>query len=180
MEILNLLLIMGATIIILFWGLRKKREQKSYTVSVDEHLNNGEVSAKVMKNLTKDTEELDYVAEVFFNISKDMFRQIAKYSLIIIIFISVLVSYGFEENEGEYAQSVWFFIGATSQLFINFIQFYHHNFFDKKVIIVSRVSKWLAMDYMIKQNIYITVVNQGLNQLFFSTTYITSSYVSKG
>lgn len=180
MEILNQFIITAATIIILLWALRKKREMKSYNVSVEEHLNSGEISNRVRKNLTKDTEELDYVSEILYNISKILFKKIAIYSLIIVTIASILVMLGFEENIGEFAQAIWFFIGAYSQIIINYVLFYNHNLFDKKIIIISRVSKWLAMDYLIKLNCYVTLVNQGQNLAFFSVTYYTSAHILIG
>lgn len=49
------------------------------------------------------------------------------------------------------------------------------------LLLTIRISKWHSLDFIIKLNSYITVLNQGLNLIIFALTYfvsLCSSFVS--
>ena len=39
---------------------------------------------------------------------------------------------------------------------------------------IFRISKWHSLDFVIKLNSYITILNQGLNMIIFTITYLTA------
>ena len=41
-------------------------------------------------------------------------------------------------------------------------------------LLTSRISKWHSLDFIIKLNSYITVLNQALNLIVFTLTYFVS------
>lgn len=48
--------------------------------------------------------------------------------------------------------------------------------YDPKVILFARITKWNAMDHIVKVNNYITLTNQALNLIIFSTTYYIATF----
>ena len=54
--------------------------------------------------------------------------------------------------------------------------FKNHNIYDPKIIMFARITKWHAMDHIVKLNNYITLTNQALNLIIFSTTYYVSTF----
>ena len=48
--------------------------------------------------------------------------------------------------------------------------------YDPKIVIFARITKWHAMDHIVKVNNYITLSNQALNLIIFSTTYYVSTF----
>lgn len=115
--------------------------------------------------------------------SKMIFWKLRLYLTIAIIVLSVFVWYFFEEDTFDTAQAFYFFIGAYSQIFILKHIFQQHKLYDTRVIflsrsellyLISRISKWHSLDFIIKINSYITVLNQTLNLIVFMATYFAS------
>ena len=57
------------------------------------------------------------------------------------------------------------------QIFVGFYIFKNHNMFDSRVMLFARITKFHALDNIIKLNSYITLSNLGINIIIFSVTY---------
>jgi hypothetical protein len=174
MEIFNICIITFSAVIILIWGTKKKLELESMKIHYDT-LKGVDLNERTRSDILKDSDELDYVSEVFQNISMILLWRITKISFIFFAGLSILVWLLFEEKTSEYGQAWWFFIGAFSQIIIGILIFGRYKLYDPRVIFLARCSKWHAMDYIIKLNCWITITNQGLNLAFFAVTYYVST-----
>ena len=101
---------------------------------------------------------------------------IMKISCVIFVIFSCIVWWFQEESITDFGQGIYFFIGSFGQMGIGYFIFYKHNMFDRKVIVNSQFEKWRAQDYIIKQNSYITLSNQAINQLIFTFTYYFATF----
>ena len=68
-------------------------------------------------------------------------RKIHNFSLAVIIFMSFVVWFFFEEKSTDVAQPVFFFIGAYSQIVIGMGIFKHYRFYDPRIIFLARYKK---------------------------------------
>lgn len=169
MEILNISIFILTTIVCFFWTIGKKREIESTHVSFDKL--DEPHSEKIKKDIMKDTDDLEYVSEIFNKISLIILKKTTGASLSFLICLSIGVWLLLEETIYEYAQAFWFFFGAFGQMLIGVILFQSLKIYDPKTIFISRISKSHATDYLINLNSYITMFNQLSNLVMFALVY---------
>lgn len=142
MELFNLLLISVSSLIMIIWALRKRLEIKTLEISLMEE-NDEEIDEKRRLQTNKmtysgDKEILEKLADYFQKITLESLSKISKFVFILLFLSCFFVFYFLEEKFEEYAQVIFFFIGGYSQMIIiNFI-FRNYNFYDPRVIFLSR------------------------------------------
>ena len=50
------------------------------------------------------------------------------------------------------------------------------NLYDPRVVMLARVTRWHSLDHIVKINNYITLTNQSLNLIIFSSTYYLATF----
>ena len=174
MEIINLLVILSTGLICIFWAIRKRKEIASIKVDFDDENTPLEQSSK--RNILEEQEDLEYISKIFQKTIMTILKKILKTCTILFFCMSILIWIFLEEKITNFAQSIYFFIGAMGQIFVGFYIFKNHNIYDTKVVMFARITKWHALDHIIKINNYMTLSNQALNLIIFSSTYYISTF----
>lgn len=65
-------------------------------------------------------------------------QRLHRFSLMLIIFMSFVVWYFFEEKATDVAQPIYFFVGAYSQILIAMNIFGNYRFYDPRIVFLSR------------------------------------------
>lgn len=179
MELVNICLIAVSSVIMIVWALRKRKEiitmNIDFSVDGDEMIDSETKKLKEKMSYMRNNQDLYTIAEYFQEITLAGISRIHKFGLILILVASILVWLLMEETLHEFAQAIFFFLGAYLQILIAMIVFKNYNFYDPRVIFLARLSKWNGLDFIIKLNSYITILNQGLNLIAFSVTYYGST-----
>lgn len=142
MELFNLTLILVSSFIMVIWALRKRLEIRTMKISIMEE-DEGDLDEnrklKTQKmTYTDDKEKLQKLADYFQEITLESLRKINKFSFWVILLACFFVFYFLEEKMDEYAQAIFFFIGSYSQVLITSFIFRNYNFYDPRVIFLSR------------------------------------------
>lgn len=142
MELFNLTLILVSSMIMIIWALRKRLEIKTMKISMledaEDEIDERRKLQKMKMTYTNDKESLQKLADYFQEITLESLRKIRRFVFWIIVLACFFVFYFLEERFDEYAQVVFFFIGAYSQIVITGWIFRNYNFYDPRVIFLSR------------------------------------------
>lgn len=141
METFNLLVIIISIAITFIWACEKRHEIKTMSITflddIDEEATDEDI-LKRQKQLIKDREELDYVTNLFQDVTMAVLRRLHCFSLVTILIMCFIIWYFFEEKKEDIAQPVYFFIGAYSQILIGMNIFKNYRFYDPRVIFLAR------------------------------------------
>jgi hypothetical protein len=128
------------------WALRKRKE--ILTMNIDFAFDSDDMmdpETKEMKSrldYIKENQDLHTIADYFQEITLTGIQRIHKFGFMLILVASIFVWLLMEENIHEYAQAIFFFLGAYLQIIIAMIIFKNYNFYDPRVIYLARISKW--------------------------------------
>jgi hypothetical protein len=78
------------------------------------------------------------IADYFQEITLAALQRIHKFALILISCASIFVWLLMEEHIQDYAQAIFFFLGAYLQILIGMFIFKNYNFYDPRVIFLAR------------------------------------------
>jgi hypothetical protein len=179
MELLNILVIIVSSTVCIGWSIIKRIEISRLRIELDKEdpLLRDE-RGKDKWQIYDDEKQLNETAEILQNISMGIINRINLYCMIIFFIMSIVVWVFFEQKLSDYGQPIWFFIGGFGQISITTFMFRNYRFYDVRIIFMARLARGHAFDYMIKLNSYITMLNQSLNMIVFSSTYYLSSFFS--
>ena len=145
MELVNICVIIVCSITMIVWALRKRFEINTMSISFSDDMNlytEGDTyeleAKKKQKIIMKDSAQLEYVSVMLQDITMTMISRIKKYLTIVLVILSIIVWYFFEENSHDIAQAIYFFLGAYSQLFICSKIFSNYRVYDPRIIFLSR------------------------------------------
>ena len=95
---------------------------------------------KDTKDYLQENQDLYIIGNYFHEITLSALSRIHKFALALILVASIFVWLLMEETIHDYAQSVFFFLGAYFQILIALLIFKNYNFFDPRVIFLARYS----------------------------------------
>lgn len=90
------------------------------------------------QRMLKDKENLEYVSELFQEVTMGILSKIKKYYFYTLLLACFLVYYFFEEKKYDIAQPIFFFIGSYSQLVVVGKIFKNYKIYDPRIIFLSR------------------------------------------
>ncbi len=148
---------MSTSMVCIFWAIRKKKEIEGMIVNLEEE--NIPLNLSSKQKIIEEQEDLDYISKILHDTVLMMLKKIFKISLMFFCGISILVWIFLEEKITNFAQAIYFFIGSVGQIVVGLYIFKNHNMFDARAIMFARVTKWNAMEHIVKLNNYITLSN---------------------
>jgi len=92
----------------------------------------------LLNNLNQNTDNINYVAEIFQDVQNIVLFRLFWLLLFVLILCSVFVWYFLEQNIHEYAQACYFIVGAVSQIVISMIIIQNYNFYDPRMIVLAK------------------------------------------
>lgn len=169
MELLNLALIVLSALGCIAWAVRKRGELATLSVEVEE--DGALFDSEKRKAMDDEQEDLEYVSQILHRSMLCVLQRLTRFSLLIFLGVAALIWFFFDESLWHVSQPFFFLAGAMGQLALGNLLFRSHNMFDPRMVMLSRVSKWFALDHLTKLNAYLTLANQAGNLVLFAGSY---------
>lgn len=142
MELVNFLVVIVCCLITSIWALKKRFEINTMKVSfIDENKDPQDIEEEELirhERVLKDSDNLEYVSEMFQDVTMGILQKIEKYFFYTILLACFLIYYFFEESKYDTAQPIYFFIGSYSQIVIVGRIFKNYRMYDPRIIFLSR------------------------------------------